>query len=135
MIGSYDQAGFRRDGYQRRLARKAQAEPAPIIRAARHLESQFFRAVYVRHHPLFAGAIPFFSPFAAIGVGSCSYEHPITHKLLAISSLLHRARNMIDRISMIHMMEKEEAAEVARRFAAIFLSCTSCLSCLSCSLL
>jgi len=36
---------------------------------------------------------------------------------------------------MIHMMEKEEAAEAARRFAAIFLSCTSCLSWLSCSLL
>ncbi len=35
---------------------------------------------------------------------------------------------MIDRIGMIHMMEKEEAAESARRFAAIFLSCTSCLS-------
>ncbi len=31
---------------------------------------------------------------------------------------------MIDRISLIHMMEKEGAAEAARRFAAIFLSCT-----------
>ncbi len=36
--------------------------------------------------------------------------------------------NMIGRISMIHMMEKEETAEAAHRFAAIFLSCTSCLS-------